>query len=99
MESKPAGEEVITSTNKLLSLELSELMPMVNDNEAYAAEDQTYLQGALGLVSQALELKRKDDYAGAMKQIAKAVKRVGELVTLRKAVNTTYEILEAPFLY
>jgi hypothetical protein len=37
MESKPAGEEVITSTNKLLSLELSELMPMVNDNEAYAA--------------------------------------------------------------
>jgi hypothetical protein len=92
-------QTIITSTNRYLSLELSDLMPLINDNEAFTQEDQTYLQAALEHVSTALDLKRTEDFAGAMKAVSKAVRQVGELVTLRKQTSPTYEVLEAPFLY
>jgi len=92
-------QTIVTSTNRYLSLELSELMPLINDNEAFTQEDQSFLQAALEQVSTALELKRKEDFSGAMKAVSKAVRRVGELVTLRKQTSPAYEVLEAPFLY
>lgn len=92
-------EVIITSTNKYLSLELSQLMPIINENPAFMQEDQSYFENAINHVKNAKELQKKDDYAGAMKAISKAVKLIGELVTLRQPCNSSYQVLEAPFLY
>lgn len=92
-------QPIITTTTRLLSLELGDLMPLINDNPAFEVEDQTYLGAAVTLVNEALELKRKDDFAGAMKAVSKALKRISELVTLRNEVNPDYKVLEAPFIY
>lgn len=97
MESKSAAEVAITSTTKLLSLELSRLMPLINDNPEFEAEDQAYLGAALEQLSLAKEAQKKDDYATAMKGIMRSVKRIGELVALRKEKNSDYAVLEAPF--
>lgn len=88
------------STAPLLGFELAKLMPFVNDNPTNEAEDQAYITAALELLKQAKDLKKAEDYAGALKSVNKAVQRIGELISLRveKGYND-YKVLEAPFLF
>ena len=55
-------------------------------------------------MSLAKEAQRKDDYSGAMSHMGKAVKRIEELVDLRKNAAdedqiNEYSVIESGFLY
>jgi hypothetical protein len=51
-------------------------------------------------VSQAKELQKRDDYTGAMKHIRRAVKRIEELIKMKKEAGSLgYDVVKAGFLY
>lgn len=94
----PDAKELV-NTNRLVSVDISRLMPLVVADHEHDAEDSVYLNDALQKVSEARDLHRKDDYAGALKAVGKAIKKVSELVAIRKPKNPDYAILEAPFYF
>jgi hypothetical protein len=106
---KPAAEIANTPSSllssRLISVDLSKLLPLIKGIEgANDAENQSYLSSALEQVSLAKEAQRKDDYSGAMTHMGKAVKRIEELVDLRKNVAdedqiNEYSVIESGFLY
>lgn len=53
----------------------------------------------LELVAQAKDAHRRDDYIVALKSLQKAIKRMQELIALRKEANPDYSVLEAPLFY
>ena len=60
----------------------------------------TYLSVALENIASAKDLHKKDDYAGALKTLGKALKRIQELTALRKDAGLLdYSVLEAPLYY
>lgn len=89
------------STTRLLSLELSHLMPLLSNNvETLFVEDTSYINTAVQNVSLAKSCQKIDDYSGAMKAMSKALRTITELVQLRKDNGQPlYAVLEAPFYY
>lgn len=75
-------------------------MPLITgDTETHQSEDQTYLNVALEHVAQAKDAHRRDDFTGALKSLQRAMKRMQELIALRKESNPDYSVLEAPLFY
>jgi hypothetical protein len=70
----------LPSVTSLVGIDLAKLRSLVNDNTELEKEDETYFTVALQHLHQAKELRRADDYLGAMKAIYKSVRRIGELV-------------------
>lgn len=86
------------ATNRLISVELSKLMPLITDDLSNS-EDITYLNAALSCACKAKEFLRTKDYGNAAKFANRACKRIGELVGIRKEKQPDYSLLEAPFYY
>lgn len=90
----------LPSVTSLVGFDLAKLRALVNDIPELEQEDETYFTVALQHLHQAKELKKTEDYLGAMKAVNKAVKRISELVQLRVEKGyPNYKVFEAPFIY
>ena len=85
------------STNSVLSVELSRLAPLVLAQ--VTAEDEARLGAAVAAARESRELLRAGNFAAALHKASKAVRRVEELVELRKEASPLVGVLAAPFYF
>ena len=104
MEATPINTTI--SSSRLISVDLFKLLPLIQgvSSETHDAENYSYLSAALEQVSLAKEFQLKDDYSASMIHMSKAVKRIEELIDLRKNKEdedqiNEYSVIESGFLY